>query len=997
MLKRLLSFQWRISLAVAVAMMLSCVVGRAQVSDTFANFSIYNSIANINATNFLNDNGATFSVNPGLGSGWLADLYQAWRYTRNFTNNGEMDSFTGFRFDTLISQHNEAANFFNAGNINCGSSSNAIFIINGIGSLLLAGGYGGIQVWSTNIFNSGTITVGADGLARIYGHNIDFTRGTMTMQNSFLNQLFGFTNTFTIYATGQTGRNTNGLWFPDSYLQPGSAISSLPLQVFLPNSKPYFDVQPDPAGTNVIVRMVFLENDLTNVPCNVYFRSGFGNGFTTIEWVGSYTDPITGLPGSHYVYLTDDYVQGSSTNILNYISPGIPNNYGFFEQTTPLLLGVPQPTNYPSIGGFGQPFPPGQEVNTNIYSYVNAQLVASTVSTNSVVGGAITNLPGRFELVASNELNLSLATLSGMNYLLLKSTNNYDNDGQSLISSPYSDVYLGRTNNSIVISNLLLSGIPIWNGSIQGWNTRWFYTDTNLGITYDYRVLLVRSALTPTSASQQQDFVLYSSNNATISDVLNISRTFYANCTNLLLTTNTPGYGAAAFDGELNLNSTSISWATSTPRLRKLTNNGAIRTTSVARFGSASTPYLSFYNSGIVSNSAGSFISALTVENYGIINAGVASFAINSLFTTMTNSSVLAAGSFTNVSSTFVISNTTITVGKSITLTVTNLLTDGDSISNFWATGFGNVGIGNATGLVLPIRPAIGDLHGTTITNTAVTGSLVNNQWAAADFGYSNAGYTNNASLGYLVLDAQGPNPHTGLYFTGIGGVGVTNALYVDCLQLVNYASYTNRQGHTNLPALTFNTNLVIYYAQALTGDGVSVAEAINHFNGDHLRWVPAHIGYFSVTNIVYPDGSTNAANAALAQSSDIDSDGDGIPNGSDPTPFFVQSQLNFDISLTNLPPKAVQLQWMTVANATNYIYYKTNLLSPNWLPFTAFGNYYFNNGQALTNAAHTNCFPSPQPYFGPATNVWLFDNVTNVQRYYRVLVQPWITGPNGI
>ena len=993
MSKSLMPSRWRLSLLVAVGMLLAGVTGRAGISDTFYNDGLYTFISPITATNFLNDGGGTFSVTPGLGNGWLADLYQAWSYTRNFTNNGEMDSYTGFRFDTLIAgNHTEAANFFNSGNINCGASSNAIFIVNGVDTLLLAGGYGGLQVWATNVFNSGTMTLGADGLARISGHNIDFTRGTMTMQNSFLSQLLGQTNTSTIYATGQTGNNTNA-WEPDIELLPGSAIASPPLFFYLPNSKPYFSVIPDATGTNVVVRMVFLENDLTNVPCNVYFGSGFGNGFTTIEWVGSYTDPITGLPGSHYLYMTDDYVQGSSTNILNYTGVGVPNNYAFYELQTPLVLGAPQPTNYPSII-LGQPFPTGQEVNTNIYSYVNAQLVASTVSTNSVVGGAITNLPGRIELVASNELNLSLATISGMNYLLLKSTNNYDNDGESLISSPYTDVYLGRTNNSIVISNLLLSGIPIWSGNIQGWNTRWFYTDTNTGITYDYRVLMVQSALTPTSPSQQQDFVLYSSNNAVISDVLNIYRTLYLNCTNLLLTTNTPGFGAAGFDGELNLGSPSISWATSTPRLRTLTNNGAIRTASVAKFGSPATPYLSFYNSGVVSNAAGTFITSLDAENYGSINAGSGTFAVNSLTTTMTNASVLALGSITNMSSTFVISNTTMVAGKSLTLAVTNLLTDGDTVSNFWSLGTGNGGIGNAAGLVLPIRPAAGDLRGTTISNTAVAGSLVNNLWAGADLGYSNAGYTNNASVGLLVLDSQGPNPHTGFYFTGVGS---SNALYVDCLVLLDYASYTNRQGATNLPALTFNTNLVIYYAQALTGDGVSVAEAINHFNGNHLRWVPVHVGNFSSTNLVYPDGSTNTVNAALAQSSDIDSDGDSIPNGSDPTPFFVQSQLNFNITLTNLPPKSVQLQWVTVPNATNYVYYKTNLLLPGWLPFTTFNNYYFGNGQAVTNAVHTNWFASPQSYPGSATNVWLFDGVTNVQRYYRVVVQPWLTGPNGI
>jgi len=187
---------------------------------------------------------------------------------------------------------------------------------------------------------------------------------------------------------------------------------------------------------------------------------------------------------------------------------------------------------------------------------------------------------------------------------------------------------------------------------------------------------------------------------------------------------------------------------------------------------------------------------------------------------------------------------------------------------------------------------------------------------------------------------------------------------------------------------------MVIYYAQAVI-DGLSIAEKMNHKNGDHLRWVPQYAGYFSSTNIVYPDGTTNTFNAALAQSQDIDSNGNGIPNGSDPTPFFVSSQVNFTLTLTNRPPWSVRLQWATIPLATNYICYQTNLLSPTWLPLTNFNNYYYGANVAGTKSAPTNnFFVSPQPYPSYATNVWVFDVVTNVPRYYRVMVQPWLTYP---
>jgi hypothetical protein len=210
---------------------------------------------------------------------------------------------------------------------------------------------------------------------------------------------------------------------------------------------------------------------------------------------------------------------------------------------------------------------------------------------------------------------------------------------------------------------------------------------------------------------------------------------------------------------------------------------------------------------------------------------------------------------------------------------------------------------------------------------------------------------------------------------------------------LADYASYTNRVG-TNLPALAFNTNLVIYYAQAITADGISVAEKINHWNTNHLRWVPAYAGNFSSTNLVYPDGTTVVVNAALAASDDIDSNGNGIGNASDPTPFLASSQVVLSLTVTNLPPLSSKLQWLAVPNATNYIYYKTNLLSPAWLPFTNFNNFYYGANLAGTNAAHGNWFVSPQPYPSSATNVWVFDPLMKVPHYYQVVVQPWLTYP---
>jgi len=41
---------------------------------------------------------------------------------------------------------------------------------------------------------------------------------------------------------------------------------------------------------------------------------GFQPGAAHVQWAGSYTDPATGNPVTTYLYLTDDYLEGTLTN-----------------------------------------------------------------------------------------------------------------------------------------------------------------------------------------------------------------------------------------------------------------------------------------------------------------------------------------------------------------------------------------------------------------------------------------------------------------------------------------------------------------------------------------------------------------------------------------------------------------------------------------------------------------------------------------------------------
>jgi hypothetical protein len=410
-----------------------------------------------------------------------------------------------------------------------------------------------------------------------------------------------------------------------------------------------------------------------------------------------------------------------------------------------------------------------------------------------------------------------------------------------------------------------------------------------------------------------------------------------------------------------------------------------------------------FINNGILTNQ-GSIIYAGNFESGGLINNGIGEFVLQSLTTTLTNG-ILAAGADVSITaSRLVTGNLLLHASRSLTLQATNLLTDlGPASDNQWAIGSASVG----SGFNLPIKPVAGDLLGTTLTLSAPTNRVVTSVWAGEDRGLSTAGYTNNEAIGQMIFDVS-PSEiagHNGVL--AFNGTGTSNALYIDQLVLTNYAAHGNATNNYNFTWLDIGTNMMIYFAQALI-NGQSVAEAIDDqgklgANNGRLRWVCTYTGYYSSTNLYYTNmyGTvyTKTVNTALAQSSHIDSDADGIPNLADPTPFFLPDELNFSATVTDLPPQSVRVQWRTIPNATNYVYFTTNFTATNWLPFTNFNNWYFGNNVAVTNPAHGNSFVSPQIYINNAslpdnsqqTNVWLYDTISDVPHYYKVVVCPWL------
>ena len=600
----------------------------------------------------------------------------------------------------------------------------------------------------------------------------------------------------------------------------------------------------------------------------------------------------------------------------------MPVNYSF-TRYNPFLIGNLTPAVPLSPAGIFDPV-----AVTNQCTAFGALFSPTTVSLSSLptANQYVTNLPGRMEINADANLDLTFARISGLNYLRLKSTNHVVSTAGARIVSPTSDLYLGTTNGYLTITNLLSPVVQRFTGTVDLWSGRW--TNDFGGFHTRYSVLMVDSRLEATAPAVVENLSLRSTN-VVINDIMNVTKSLLIDAQNVTIATNQQP--SPTKSGELNLSSPDITWSSSTPRLQNFTNNGVIKSLNAVYLGGIRTtpyysnnfsePYLSLVNRGSLTTQ-GSLIWAKYFENVGLMNTGIGfgSISIQSENARLTNGSITAINADVTITTGNLIStNHSIQAGRELILTITNLLTDtGASNANNWVVG---------KGFSLPIKPANGNLTGTVITETA--GATENlHTWAAENRGGTNsAGFLTNSAIGKVVLN--GTSPDSLFTFTGATS---NNAIYIDYLDLRNYA--TNIDLFGNATALNINPNITVYYAQAVAGS-ISVAERLNHANGGRLQWVATHAGIYSTTNVVYPDGSTNAFNVALVQSENLDSDNDGLVNAADPTPLV--ANLALAVAITSQPALGAKISWRTVPDSANTVYYKTSPSSAAWLELTNF------------------------------------------------------------
>jgi hypothetical protein len=252
-------------------------------------------------------------------------------------------------------------------------------------------------------------------------------------------------------------------------------------------------------------------------------------------------------------------------------------------------------------------------------------------------------------------------------------------------------------------------------------------------------------------------------------------------------------------------------------------------------------------------------------------------------------------------------------------------------------------------GFHLLMKPAEGDLLGTTLAAGAPRFSSILNRWAADDLGATAEGFSNNVAVGRLILS---PAQNAELV---LQGMGTSNAMYVDFLELAGTALNDLEN------SVRIDTNLVVYFAYA----NLPVEELDGMLDG-RLRWVRDFAGPNSSVEVLLANGRTILVNRGLRESRIIDSDGDGLANFFDPFPFD-------DVVITSTQifagdPPRLEISWRAAANTVYTLEYSTSIALPEW--------------QALLN--YTNAVPTNRV-------VTVEDRLPDgaPQRFYRVRYTP--------
>ncbi|MCF7669357.1 MAG: hypothetical protein K9N48_06240 [Verrucomicrobia bacterium] len=906
-----------------------CLAASAQTSPRYENYGLITTPPQIDATTFIN--GGVFD---------FTDVYDT--NIINIIGYVQEPALGIVPYDTQNTLH--YTNLPNASMVS-GIGYNFFFITNGfinpthsfdnrgvISGLIL-------RANATNLVNKGLMSAPSGGLIELKGNNLDLSFGGIDAgDDSIGGIIIGTQNDVQTYYTG-LGTN-NGL--SDDYQMPlnlqtlqlpnprspmhevldrryGSIMGYLETFVRIPSS--YSNNTNFTAianeyqlnSSNLIREVIFINTNSpdTNLTIKAGF-SGIGGGPSIVQFSMRNYNPVQGEEITNYIYFVDRML--GETNLAyytNYMTDEIerPEPYYTYQSTYPYYYRLTNNVTYSNEFILSPQM--ASSVVTNSYiawsglvgSYGDRSVGGITSNFYGETGASLnpalfdpTNQSGRVEIEAGT-LNLKNARIRAQSWVSINATNSI-NAQNVAIDAPVVKLDLTCTNSCLLISNLIPQSVKRLTGMISAWSGIWTNTiggttnatsgDTN-EVTVTYHTLILDHNFQTTQPAGIYSLALHSTN-IVVADRVNITENLMVDGKSFSLEGQLYGDGLENWNAQI------------APITENLTNNGSLTIRSMGWFGADRTnAYSYFINSGTCS-AAGLRIKSDTLVNDGLLEARNGTLEVTANSAKLDNG-ILQSGADVWLKGFDVKARNSIINAGTLFLNVTNRLADGGpGAMNEWTC---------SSGFRMLKTPESGSLLGTRLTTSARKYDFVSHQWSAKDKGATAAGFEDNAAIGRLIITGASPS-----YMT-FSGAGTNNALYVDYLELRNYA--TNYAS-----ALNIDSNMKIYFAAA----NLPVEELDGKLDG-RLRWVKDYAGPNSSTNVVLADGRIVTVNLGLRQSPTIDSDADGTPNAYDVMPF--EGIVLKSVAVTNKPPMTAEVTWNAAAETVYRIDYATNMISPEW------------------------------------------------------------------
>ena len=571
-----------------------------------------------------------------------------------------------------------------------------------------------------------------------------------------------------------------------------------------------------------------------------------------------------------------------------------------------------------------------------------------------------TNLAGRIRLEADN-LKLEDARVRAHGIVNLKAKH-VTSSANTSIAAPYANYDLGTTNGSLVYRGFSPVGQPNLTGTIRVFVSSWTNTaefpdpaappadpatgtatGTTTTILADthFRVMIIDADIDPLKTSGELvGLKLRATNLTTVDPVL-----YEIPDVDAIATTYPDGFaGAASMAGKEQVAPVTENWVNqgsfelvgpigvttrSFPKLKTLVNSSDLIGERVALGVGSDAPLASVTNSGSIISSGYLGLGATVLHQAGRIEIGnVADISADALLLGGTNS-IKAGGRLT-------IAAKTLDASAGGAISTPNFLTV--NVSDRFVAPAGKVLALSAAGVTLGANAVSNDLGGLSLSVSAPRFGTAFVEWPGVDRGTEAAGWVNNSAIGALVLSV-GEYGRVEIRPSGSG----ERALYTRRLELNgDFSQFINITNKTYDAAglassLSFEGDTRLYYS-IVSVNGIELSgPVLDGALGGRLRLVKITGANGGPVETVVSNGYVVQAPWAVRYSVSLDSDGDGIVNAIDATPF---SGAVVNTQAVQIQGRAyLEISWDAAANTAYQILAQEPAVGSEWSRLSQLSN----------------------------------------------------------